>query len=97
MESDLRRDQVCEILNCSRKTFYELLHAEDPLPAYKLGNGRNAEWRVIPGELRKWRERRRKYPPAITKGKPGPKPPERWQMIPTVKKYPKATGRQEKC
>lgn len=57
---DLTRNQVCKQLNCSKAKFYKLLDDPvDPLPAYKLGDGPRAEWRVPRNALAEWIERRK--------------------------------------
>jgi hypothetical protein len=58
MKEQLTRKETCQILKISRSKFYELLAGEDPLPAYKLGDGPKAEYRVDPDELTAWRKRR---------------------------------------
>ncbi len=90
MQQHLNRRQVCELLNCSKKKFYELVSQADPLPAYKLGNGPRAEWRIDPDKLQEWLDNRKQSGPVSLKpkGLPGrktlqykPNNGRSWEMI----------------
>lgn len=95
MEPDhLTRRDVCRILKCDKNKFYSLLGGEDPLPAYKLGDGPKAPWRVVPSELAAWIERRkrrsRKEPMGeVTRKKAAGRPPvQRDRSTPFVMNVP---------
>ena len=95
MQGDLNIKQVCESLNCSKSTYYKLLSlSNDPLPAYKLGDGPKAEWRTPYDELQAWKERRRvtnlrtEASARVAKTRPvyKPQPYKRWEMVIPEKK-----------
>lgn len=85
MKQHLTRSQACDLLNCKSKKFYNLIaDKSDPLPAYKLGDGPRAEWRVDPTMLEDWIRRH------VTGGtiesqalpvRPNQASHKRWEMI----------------
>lgn len=84
MKQHLTRSQACDLLNCKSKKFYNLIaDKNDPLPAYKLGDGPRAEWRVDPTMLDDWIIRHiasgTTENEALPK-RPSPVTPKRWEM-----------------
>ena len=85
MNQQLTRSQTCDLLNCKSKKFYNLIADKvDPLPAYKLGDGPRAEWRIDPDMLAEWIERQivngsieSREMPQMTR----PQLQKRWEMI----------------
>lgn len=85
MNQQLNRSQICELLNCKSKKFYNLIaDKNDPLPAYKLGEGPRAEWRIDPVMLEEWIKRQVENGTMVSQEQPPmirPQMQKRWEMI----------------
>ena len=85
MNQQLNRSQICELLNCKSKKFYNLIaDKNDPLPAYKLGEGPRAEWRIDPVMLEEWIKRQVENGTMMSRELPQmtrPQMQKRWEMI----------------
>jgi len=84
MKQHLTRSQACALLNCKSKKFYNLIaDKNDPLPAYKLGDGPRAEWRIDPTMLEEWIKRHVASGKIVGQALPmRPSPAnKRWEMV----------------